>query len=44
MRHACPASRQDKTIWAELYARFMRLSEKNVTRITVLICKLIVAL
>jgi hypothetical protein len=44
MRHACLASRRDKTIWVEFYAGLTRLAEKNVTGITVFMCKLIIIL
>ncbi len=35
MRHACLASRRDKTIWVRFYPEFDASGEKNVTGITV---------
>src|SRR5579863_8292726 len=44
MRHACPASWRNRTIWAEFYAGFEAFEGKNVIGITGFICKIIVAI
>jgi hypothetical protein len=39
MRHACPASRPGKTIWAKVYYGFEAAEQRNVILVTGLICK-----